>query len=51
LIGNINSKLFNKLLTSLRDRGLIEGNEINPKLTNYPKDNKFRLFIAFEPEK
>ncbi len=47
----INSKLFNKLLASLRDRGLIEGNEINPKLTNYPKDNKFRLFVAFEPEK
>ena len=47
----INAKLFNKLLQSLKDRGFIDVDGINPKLTNYPKDNKFRLYIAFEPEK
>jgi predicted transcriptional regulator len=47
----INARLFEKLLQGLKDKGLIEPNGLNPKLTNYPKDGKFRLFVAFEFEK
>lgn len=47
----INTKLFNKLLQSLKDKGLIEEDRLNPKLTNYPEDGKFKLFVSFEPEK
>jgi len=47
----INARLFEKLLKGLKDKGLIEPNGLNPKLTKYPKDGKFRLFIAFEFEK
>jgi hypothetical protein len=43
--------LFKKLIQGLRDKGLIEPNGLNPKLTNYPKDGKFKLFISFEFEK
>jgi DNA-binding MarR family transcriptional regulator len=44
----INAKLFKKLVKSLEEKGLLEAGGLNPKLTNYPKDGKFRLFIAFE---
>lgn len=47
----INTRLFNKLVQSLKDKGLIEPTGINTKLTNYPKDGKFRLFVGFEVEK
>lgn len=47
----INARLFKKLIQGLRDKGLIEPNGLNPKLTNYPKDGKFKLFISFEFEK
>lgn len=47
----INTKLFNKLLKSLKDKGLIEDNRLNPKLTNYPEDGKFKLFVTFEIDK
>lgn len=46
----INSRLFNKLVQSLKDKGLIEPTGLNPKLTNYPKNGKFRLFVGFEVE-
>jgi DNA-binding MarR family transcriptional regulator len=47
----INARLFEKLLKGLKDKGLIEPSGLSPKLTKYPKDGKFRLFIAFEFEK
>lgn len=46
----INARLFNKLVKGLEDKGLINPDGLNPKLTNYPKDNKFRLFVTFEFE-
>ncbi len=46
----INARLFNKLVKGLEDKGLINPDGLNPKLTNYPKDNKFKLFISFEFE-
>lgn len=47
----INTKLFNKLVNSLKDKGLIEENRLNPKLTTYPEDGKFKLFVTFEVAK
>tara|TARA_R110000868_G_scaffold37331_1_gene132230 strand:+ start:6860 stop:7210 length:351 start_codon:yes stop_codon:yes gene_type:complete len=47
----INTKLFNKLVKSLKDKGLIEDNRLNPKLTSYPEDGKFKLFVSFEVDK
>lgn len=47
----INTRLFNKLVKGLKDKGLIEPGGLNPKLTNYPKDGKFKLFVSFEIEK
>lgn len=47
----INDKIFNNILTSLRAKHIINGNIINPSLTKYPKDGKFKLFINFEIEK
>lgn len=44
----INARLFNKLVKGLEDKGLINPDGLNPKLTNYPKDNKFRLYVTFE---
>jgi len=46
----INARLFNKLVKGLEDKGLINPDGLNPKLTNYPKDNKFKLFVTFEFE-
>jgi hypothetical protein len=47
----INAKLFKKLVDGLKDKGLIEPSGLNPKLTNYPKDGKFKLFVNFEFER
>lgn len=47
----INARLFKKLVDGLKEKGLIEPGGLNPKLTNYPKDGKFRLFVSFEFEK
>ena len=47
----INARLFGKLVQGLKEKGLIEPDGLNPKLTNYPKDGKFRLFVSFEFEK
>lgn len=47
----INTRLFNKLVQGLKDKGLIEPTGLNPKLINYPKDGKFKLFVSFEFEK
>lgn len=44
----INAKLFRKLVKSLQDKGLMQVDGLNEKLTNYPKDGKFRLYVAFE---
>lgn len=48
----INTKLFNKLFDSLVEKGLIlNGNELNPSLTKYPKDSHFKIFVSFQLEK
>jgi hypothetical protein len=47
----INSKMFNKLLNSLKEKGLILEKGLNPSLTRYPKDGKFKLFVGFQVEK
>jgi len=47
----INSKMFNKLLASLKEKGLILEKGVNPSLTRYPKDGKFKLFVGFEIER
>lgn len=44
----INTKLFKKLVQGLKDKGLIEPNGLNAKLTTYPKNGKFNLFLEFE---
>lgn len=44
----INARLFNKLLDSLKNKGLLTEEGINAKLTNYPKNNKFKIFVGFE---
>ena len=47
----INTKMFNKLLGSLKEKGLILEKGLNPSLTRYPKDGKFKLFVGFEVER
>ena len=47
----INAKLFGKLVQGLKDKGLIEVGGLNSKLTKYPKDGRFKLFVAFEFER
>lgn len=47
----INTRLFNKLLNSLREKELVLEKGLNPSLTKYPKDNKFKIFVGFEIEK
>jgi hypothetical protein len=47
----INSKLFNKLFNSLKEKKLVGSTGLNPSLTKYPRDGKFKLFITFEIEK
>ncbi len=46
----VNTRLFNKLLTSLEIKGFIKDGEIVKQLTNYPKDNDFKLFVSFKIE-
>lgn len=47
----INTKMFNKLLASLKEKGLVLEKGLNPSLTRYPKDGKFKLFVGFEIER
>jgi predicted transcriptional regulator len=47
----INSKMFNKLLDSLKEKGLILEKGLNSSLTKYPKDGKFKLYVSFVSEK
>ena len=47
----INTKLFNKLMASLKEKGLVLDKGLNPSLTRYPKDGKFKLFVGFEIER
>jgi hypothetical protein len=47
----INTKMFNKLLASLKEKGLVLEKGLNSSLTKYPKDGKFKLYISFIPEK
>jgi len=46
----INTRLYKKLFNSLIEKGVFNGNRINPSLIKYPKDGKFKLFINFEIE-
>ena len=47
----INTKMFNKLLASLKEKGLVLEKGLNPSITRYPKDGKFKLYVSFVPEK
>jgi hypothetical protein len=47
----INTRMFNKLLSSLKEKELILEKGLNTSLTKYPKDNKFKLYVSFVPEK
>lgn len=40
-------KSFNKSMKRLYEKEMLIGSSINPKLTIYPKDNKFKLNISF----
>lgn len=44
----INSKLFNKLFNSLKERKLVGETGLHHSLINYPRDGKFKLFVSFE---
>lgn len=45
---NLSDSKFNKALKHLEENGLIQDNKINPLLTKYPKDNKFKININFK---
>lgn len=45
---NLSESKFNKALRNLQEKGLIQDNKINPVLTKYPKDNKFKINITFK---
>ena len=47
----INTRMFNKLLSSLKEKELILEKGLNTSLTKYPKDGKFKLYVSFVPEK
>lgn len=45
---------YNKVLQLMKDKGLLHSDgpklSINPVLTNYPKDNKFKIQVEFQIE-
>ncbi len=44
---SVSEKSFNKSRKRLEEKQLIINNEINSKLTQYPKDGKFKINISF----
>jgi hypothetical protein len=35
----------------LKEKGLVLEKGLNPSITKYPKDGKFKLYVSFIPEK
>ena len=43
----LSKPVFNKAIQNLNNKNLIINETINPKLTKYPKDNKYKITIQF----